>query len=169
MGERDIRDTWSAPCHPPKPPPFSKSYCCCCYRDSHHQHQIEAERLRAENAALSLVCAEQRAACLEDGGGNGVSHCLLCDWYVSPSNPDLTHNPTCILAAPQPEAVARAAELLATADRMATDVSEMLAGGIEMKPTTDGSVTFEAMLMLLQMLTLHRDEYRRLRGGRGEA
>lgn len=38
----DLRTTWSAECHATP----THKYCCCCYRDRHHQHQFNNERLR---------------------------------------------------------------------------------------------------------------------------
>jgi hypothetical protein len=46
------------------------------------------------------------------------------------------------------------------ADAMAESVDELLASGMEMKPHKTGQMTFEAMLMLVQMLGVHRETYR---------
>jgi hypothetical protein len=58
--------------------------------------------------------------------------------------------------------------LVEAGDAMADDLDMLLFGGIELKPTDDGPVTFEAMLHLMQMMALHCDGWRRARGMDGE-
>jgi hypothetical protein len=58
----------------------------------------------------------------------------------------------------------RGRAILEAANAMAEAVGDLLAGGVEMKPTTDGPVTFEALVMMLQTLTLQRERYRALVG-----
>jgi hypothetical protein len=53
-------------------------------------------------------------------------------------------------------------------DAMAEEIGMLIQGGIEVKPASDGPVTFEAMIHMLQMMTLHRDAWRRARGLDGE-
>jgi hypothetical protein len=60
------------------------------------------------------------------------------------------------------------AALVETGDAMVDDLDMLLFGGIELKPTDDGPVTFEAMLHLMQMMALHCDVWRRARGLDGE-
>lgn len=62
------------------------------------------------------------------------------------------------------------AALVEAGDAMVDDLDMLLFGGIELKPTDDGPVTFEAMLHLMQMMALHCDAWRQARGldGKGE-
>lgn len=41
MVSLDVREIWKAKCHETP----QHRFCCCCYRDQHHQHQFENERL----------------------------------------------------------------------------------------------------------------------------
>lgn len=66
-----------------------------------------------------------------------------------------------LYATPAPE---RGRALLAAGHALAEAVEALLVGGIEMKTAPDGPVTFEAMLMLIQMLGATRDQWRALVG-----
>jgi hypothetical protein len=60
------------------------------------------------------------------------------------------------------------AALVEAGDAMVDEIGMLIQGGIEVKPASDGPVTFEAMIHMLQMMTLHRDAWRRARGLDGE-
>lgn len=105
-------------------------------RDERDGYRTAAELLQAELTRLTI----------EHAGCSNLSHAEASRIFVE---------------AQQMRAERDAArEALAASRAMAGDLDMLLAGGIEMKPATDGPVTFEALLMLVQAMTLHRDQYR---------